>query len=347
MKKIILPLITLIFISCSVEHLDKEQDLFTESVIEADPSTSVDIIQLENGCKEFITFYDKSPFNGVFDNGEIFIKKLLDCNSNIVITQIKEGNCVKLITFDDNLIKNNLLDPEEELIGENLICNGLNGNDGESGIDGSSSMITSEIIEHGEICEHGGVKFIIMNDKDGDGVFEDVREEIVCTLKCPVHEEETCLEIENTTHCKLGLDYSVWMSGTHYQNVSLEWIPTDNDKVLLKGLAVNKDDPTHFIEVIVTFSGKTTITPENSPKEHRCYDIDSNDWVYFTKLEGVIIDKKTLTSYTLYIKDVVPQLGVNANSTENKDNQYGFSSWFYYGISRKSGDFNFNLNNCN
>ncbi|MBK9017471.1 MAG: hypothetical protein IPM82_27390 [Saprospiraceae bacterium] len=85
--------------------------------------------------------------------------------------------------------------------------------------------------------------------------------------------------------------------------------------------------------VNITFTGKTTIAPSNSPHYGLCVTSGGSGWYYYANFSG------TIGSYNITKYGPAFQVGTGANLQENV---FGASGWFSYGGS-SNGDFNFRL----
>ena len=167
---------------------------------------------------------------------------------------------------------------------------------------------------------------------------------------------EECIgeyEIENTYRCGKDFYYVLWLKDDgnnivkRFSNIDLKWTELANGTATLKGTVVDNNDAQNILEVDVVYTGRTTTTPANSPKDHFCHTEDANGWIYYTEVSGTI--QKPDGSWSFDISRMGPafQLGNGANVTETEVGKYGASGWFNTTDSNfNRGDFNINLGDC-
>lgn len=175
------------------------------------------------------------------------------------------------------------------------------------------------------------------------------------TLTAKVNGAAACCvqyDIVNTQHCRNNKRYVLWLSDgknkvKYYRDGGLSWREYPDGTATLKGPVRNIWNHRDVLYVNVTYSGKTTTPPTNSPKNHWCNYESSQGWQYYTKVTGTI--KKRNGSWSFQISERGPafQLGRGANITEKNRRRLGASGWFNTTDRKyKIGDFNFNLGYC-
>ncbi|MEW7290320.1 T9SS type A sorting domain-containing protein [Aquimarina sp. 2304DJ70-9] len=165
---------------------------------------------------------------------------------------------------------------------------------------------------------------------------------------------ECCVQydIVNTKHCKNNKRYVLWLSDgrnktKYYRDGGLSWIENPDGTATLKGKVKNIRNRRDVLFVDVTYSGKTTDTPNGSPKNHWCNNENSQGWVYYTKVSGTIKKRNGSWSFNISERGPAFQLGKGANITEKNRRRLGASGWFNTTDNKyKIGDFNFNLGYC-
>ncbi len=164
-----------------------------------------------------------------------------------------------------------------------------------------------------------------------------------------------CIEygIENTERCGKGILYVLWLKDDNnnivrrFRNDDLEWKELADGTATLKGTVVDNNDSQITLEVDVTYTGRTTVPPVDSPKEHLCNTEDSTGWIYYTDVTGTISSTDGSWSFDISRMGPAFQLGNGANITEEEVGKYGASGWFNTTDSDFTrGDFNINIGNC-
>ncbi len=162
--------------------------------------------------------------------------------------------------------------------------------------------------------------------------------------------DECCTRtVANTINCGSGVEYSIWLKGEgqrHFSGSDLSWTECEDGTANFSGAISNGSDNITFE---INFSGATTNTPDGSPKDNNCADIDASNWTYYTNTSGTFVSEQHGTFY-VYRRGPSMQVGENANQTGVG---FGGSGWFdinagpgydgYY----EQGDVNIMLNpNC-
>ncbi len=91
-------------------------------------------------------------------------------------------------------------------------------------------------------------------------------------------------------------------------------------------------------QVSVTFSDRTSVAPDGSPKYMLCISSGGEDWYYYPTFTGTFTYPNGTTT-TITRKGPAFQIGYGANL---QDSEYGGSGWFYTSDGGE-GDFNFQL----
>ncbi len=160
-------------------------------------------------------------------------------------------------------------------------------------------------------------------------------------------------KIENTLECRKNYNYVLWLKDDKknkvrtFSNVDLSWSEFADGTATLKGTVVDNNDAQITLDVDVTYSGKTTTKPQNSPKNHFCYTENSNGWIYYTGVTGTITQTDGSWSFDITRRGPSFQLGNGANVSETEIGKYGGSGWFDTTDSDfNQGDFNINIGDC-
>ena len=195
-------------------------------------------------------------------------------------------------------------------------------------------------------------------------VFKVDNVDIHCVTDCDDAPKKLCAE-STATNCGTGQLYGMWIPNIdpdesertyEFSNGMVEKF--DDGTAVLTAIA--KLDNGNGYSVNVTFSGRTTVPPEGSPKNNLgcIQDPDTSEWIYFEETHGVL----TGLAQTIYEGAVIEldrrgpafQVGVGANQQENVK---GASGWFNWWLEKQpttgkylnwdgNGDFNFNLVDC-
>jgi len=179
-------------------------------------------------------------------------------------------------------------------------------------------------------------------------------EEGEVTLTASVSGESECVDctgvfgVEDTDHCNRDQNYVLWLKGGRYfSNVDLEWMELADGTATLKGTVFDYTVTQSTYEVDAVFSGKTTATPIDSPKDHLCHSEDDSAWTYYTDFVGTITSTDGSWSIDISRRGPAFQLGNGANQTETQQGKYGACGWFDTTDAAYSvGDFNINLGEC-
>ena len=85
-------------------------------------------------------------------------------------------------------------------------------------------------------------------------------------------------------------------------------------------------------DAVVTFSGRTFTAPANSPKESDCYNINDNDFYYYTSASGTLTGTNAIAGAVINISllDQAMQFGTGASL--NDEHLFGASAWLDYTI---------------
>ncbi|WP_298544828.1 collagen-binding domain-containing protein [uncultured Aquimarina sp.] len=206
-----------------------------------------------------------------------------------------------------------------------------------------------------ENCEASDSVEVVINDAPQVNAGEDqeicLGDEVTLTATTDGNEScESCIEygIENTDYCRGNQNYVLWLKGGRFfSNVDLEWNELADGSATLKGTVFDYTNTQSNYEVDVVFTGKTTDTPANSPKEHECNTEDESGWEYYTEFTGTITSADGSWSTSLTRRGPSFQIGNGANVTETQQGKFGACGWFDTDDNEYSvGDFNFNLGDC-
>ncbi|WP_405205155.1 collagen-binding domain-containing protein [Aquimarina sp. LLG6339-5] len=219
----------------------------------------------------------------------------------------------------------------------------------------SEGGIYTVTVKDCENCEASDSVEVVINDVPQVDAGEDqeicLGDEVTLTATTDGNEScESCIEygIQNTDYCKGNQNYVLWLDGGRFfSNVDLEWNELADGTATLKGTVFDYTDTQLNYEVDVVFTGKTGITPANSPKSHLCNDEDESAWQYYTEFTGTITSEDGSWSTTLTRRGPAFQMGNGANQTEKELGKFGACGWFDTNNSEYPvGDFNFNFGNC-
>ncbi len=163
----------------------------------------------------------------------------------------------------------------------------------------------------------------------------------------------SCVEyaLLDTDYCRGDHNFVSWINSGNQRrwlsNVSLVWTELEDGTATLKGNIYDYFYSETEYVVDVVYTGRTTITPEESPKEHFCNTEDATDWVYYTGMTGTITQVGGPEVFTITRMGPAFQLGNGANTYETEDAKYGGSGWFTITDGNGGvGDFNFNIGDC-
>ncbi|MHA7058751.1 collagen-binding domain-containing protein [Aquimarina sp. M1] len=177
------------------------------------------------------------------------------------------------------------------------------------------------------------------------------------TLTATVSEASECTgctgeyEVANTNNCRRNQNYVMWLTDGNnprwFSNIDLEWNELSNGTATLTGTIFDHTLTQLNYEVNAVYSGRTTSTPVNSPKEHECNNEEESGWIYYTELTGTVTSADGSWSIDLSRRGPAFQLGNGANVTETEQGKYGACGWFNTTDGQYNrGDFNFNLGDC-
>ncbi|MFD2562830.1 T9SS type A sorting domain-containing protein [Aquimarina rubra] len=206
-----------------------------------------------------------------------------------------------------------------------------------------------------ENCEATDAVEVIINDAPVVDAGEDqeicLGDEIILTATTNGNQScESCIEygIQDTDYCRGNQNYVLWLKGGRFfSNVDLEWNELPDGTATLKGTVFDYTNTQSNYEVDAVFTGKTSNTPANSPKEHDCNNEDESGWEYYTEFTGTITSEDGSWSTSLTRRGPAFQIGNGANVTETEQGKFGACGWFDTDDSEYNvGDFNFNLGDC-
>lgn len=178
------------------------------------------------------------------------------------------------------------------------------------------------------------------------------------TLTANVTGTNNCQEcktytIDNTNYCLGNQDFVIWLTNADktdkrwFSNIDLTWNELNDGTATLKGTVLEYTRTQEIYTVDITYSGKTTVPPLNSPKEHSCIDENPEGWIYYPNMEGTISKADNSESYRLSRRGESFQVGNGANVFEREASKNGASGWinvengpFAY------GDVNINFGEC-
>ncbi len=178
------------------------------------------------------------------------------------------------------------------------------------------------------------------------------------TIEASVSGNSECTDciaygIEDTYRCKKDLYYVLWLKDDHrnkvrrFRNVDLKWQEFEDGTATLKGTVIENNTSNTTLEVDVTYSGRTLVAPQDSPKDHFCNEENSDGWIYYTGVTGTVTQTDGSWSFDISRMGPAFQLGNGANTTEDEIGKYGASGWFTTTDNKyKRGDFNINIGDC-
>ncbi|MDH7447664.1 T9SS type A sorting domain-containing protein [Aquimarina sp. 2201CG14-23] len=177
------------------------------------------------------------------------------------------------------------------------------------------------------------------------------------TLTATVSGESECVDctgeygVSDTNNCSRDENYVMWLTDGDnprwFSNVDLEWKELADGTATLTGTIFDHTLTQTTYELNAVYSGRTTSTPADSPKAHRCNDEDETGWVYYTGLTGTVTSTDGSWSIDLTRRGPAFQLGNGANQTETEVGKFGACGWFDTTDGQYDrGDFNFNLGDC-
>ncbi|MDY8138386.1 hypothetical protein [Aquimarina sp. 2201CG5-10] len=162
---------------------------------------------------------------------------------------------------------------------------------------------------------------------------------------------EDCVEytIEDTDYCRGDHNFVAWVNTASerrwYSNVDLVWRENSDGTATLKGTMYDYYYTKTNYEVDVIYSGRTTTSPEGSPKEHFCNDESTSGWEYYTAVTGTITQVGGTEVFTIARRGEAFQVGNGANVYETETAKDGASGWFDV-VGGGIGDFNINFGEC-
>ncbi|GAA3510406.1 hypothetical protein GCM10022393_24690 [Aquimarina addita] len=211
-----------------------------------------------------------------------------------------------------------------------------------------------------ESCEATDTVEVILNDAANVDAGDDqaicLGEEV--TLTAQVDNEEGCVDcteyqVEGTDYCSGNHDFVIWLTNQDrtdkrwYSNVDLVWEEFENGTAKLTGTVLDYTVTNETYEVDVTYSGKTTTPPTDSPKTHNCNDEDTTGWTYYPEMSGTITKTDGSEVMEITRRGEAFQVGNGANVFETAVGKNGASGWLnvtdnYFAY----GDININFGDC-
>ncbi|WP_027395883.1 T9SS type A sorting domain-containing protein [Aquimarina latercula] len=139
-------------------------------------------------------------------------------------------------------------------------------------------------------------------------------------------------DILNTTICTGDpQNYVLWLYNgqvnRYFSNIDLEWTELDNGTATLEGTILDYTVTNEVFNFEATFSGRTIVAAEGSPKPSICNEINSDGWEYYTNISGIISSTDGSWSTTFTRRGPAFQIGTGANSTEIESSANGASGW--------------------
>lgn len=164
---------------------------------------------------------------------------------------------------------------------------------------------------------------------------------------------QACKRIVGNTRGCASKEYVIWLKdkygNAHHldgDTTKYEWYEYSNGNVRFIAKAISASGLSGTFDIDLTFSGRTTTPPTNSPKYSSCFSVGSvSGWEYFTTTSGTI----TSTAYgTMSITRKGPafQMGTDANITQSG---FGASGWLNITGGNgyiTTGDVNVMLSDC-
>ncbi|WP_299312693.1 collagen-binding domain-containing protein [uncultured Aquimarina sp.] len=209
-------------------------------------------------------------------------------------------------------------------------------------------------------CEASDSVIVIVNDPVIVDAGEDqeicLGEEVTLTAQASGIENCTdCVEydITGTDYCAGDHDFVIWMTNADrsdkrwYSNVDLVWKENEDGTATLTGTVLDYTVTQETYELDVTYSGRTTTIPTNSPKEHECNNEDATGWTYYPEMNGTITKTDGSEVITITRRGEAFQVGNGANVFETEEGKNGASGWLdvvdgYFAY----GDININFGDC-
>jgi len=209
-------------------------------------------------------------------------------------------------------------------------------------------------------CEASDSITVVVNDPVIVDAGEDqeicLGEEVTLTAQASGIENCTdCTEyaITGTDYCAGNHDFVIWMTNADrsdkrwYSNVDLVWKENEDGTATLTGTVLDYTVTQETYELDVTYSGRTTIAPTNSPKEHECNNENATGWTYYPEMNGTITKTDGSEVITITRRGEAFQVGNGANVFETEEGKNGASGWLnvvdgYFAY----GDININFGDC-
>lgn len=234
----------------------------------------------------------------------------------------------------------------------------------------SSGNINGQVIaanyfhNQGELHQHIFDSCIDIDQKECELTVDAGEDQAIClgdevTLTAQVDNEKECVDctefaVEGTDYCG-GADHNfvIWLTNLGqtdkrwYSNVDLIWEEFGDGTAKLTGTVLDYTITNETYEVDVTYSGKTSTPPANSPKNHNCNDEDTSGWIYYPEMNGTITKTDGSEIINITKRGASFQVGNGANIFEKEEDKNGASGWLtvtegYFAY----GDININFGEC-
>ena len=175
---------------------------------------------------------------------------------------------------------------------------------------------------------------------------------------CTGNESLLTANVSNESDCSIGCEYDVSPpnrcgtnaefvfyiadapGGTQFTSNNPTFIEYSNGTAKFTANATNGTDN---LEIDITYSEKTTISPLGSPKDNICETTDTSNWTYYQTTSGIVISENHGT-FTVSRKGPAFQLG---NTAMHIAPGFGASGWIYLNGgdgTYTDGDVNIKLN---
>jgi len=154
-----------------------------------------------------------------------------------------------------------------------------------------------------------------------------------CAGEVPQVDICTSRTASNVINCANDASYGGWLriTGTEYfYSLSNSQVVEYTDgTAMFTGTWTNLNDNNIVFDFEINATGKTTMAPANSPKEHNCLTVDTDAFYYYENFEGILIGRGSMDGAQINISTfgAALQLGVGANATDT-ENTFGASAWF-------------------
>jgi len=167
--------------------------------------------------------------------------------------------------------------------------------------------------------------------------------------------------IGQTDHCNGATNYSFYLDIDNitseeklYQISNGTMVEFDDGTARLTGTAINNIHPTHTWDLNVILSGRTFNSPIGSPKDHNCQPTITDDWYYYTTMNGSLLGGGDFEGAEITIDRRGPafQIGTSANVNE-VNTKFDGCGWYNVifvsqpnsgiTLSGDDGDFNFSV----